>query len=65
MLNAFLGMRTCGEKGKVTLATLERIAIVKPVVRAIVEYKRLRSRIRAVEAILSAMTGERSTLRSM
>ncbi len=65
MLNAFLGMRTCGEKGKVTLATLERIAIVKPVVRAIVEYKRLRSRIRAVEAILSAMTGRRSTLRSM
>ena len=59
MLTKNLGLKRVVGKGKVTLAMLEQIAITEPNVRVIVEYKRLRQQIKAVESILSGARGKK------
>lgn len=59
MLTTNLGLKRVAGKGKVTVATLEQIAITEPNVRLVVEYKRLRQQIKAIESILSATRNNR------
>jgi DNA polymerase-1 len=59
ILRENLALRRFIRSKTITLSVLEQLAITEPIVRLIVQYKRLRRQIKAVESISSAVTGKR------